>query len=333
MNDSTIGTLMLTNMIDARCFEPATRSLQQCHHCIDLDGLETLLLAMCRSYDTVQWNVEDDVRYGRVGFVDALVRCVEERATQRFVNERTALALAFYPFSRAAFVALCCKTRLCARDVFADQTIERLPGLDGVLGEDGLLWGTCLRDMYWGRGSDEAVLEFLTQDLAPYFTPWRSTERARRHLSSLVVSAPQRSFMYTAATAARCGLLRRENVSFEIGCLLERDPSCPFDAEIADALIVGRALRLDDFMQRRLCNTGNALRVVLGPCFYAERALAAETLICVLEPLRLPPYVLLWIIDWLFGLGIQQCAFVDNVVRVYAAANRIRSERPQPNKR
>ena len=184
-----------------------------------------------------------------------------------------------------------------------------------------------LRDIYWGVGSKAIAYLYLDNNRPIYSGSWHNNRRLRMAFPSLDVGVrvPGQK-MQLCARAVELGLLRIANISVcgsMFGWVWEQ-PS------LTNGVVVGRALGLNDWMTKRFCahinyQTRDCARGLV------ECALAGEMLICTLEPLRLPPYVLLEIALLLLDPTLEKdgpkswsSQFISNVMRVYSKARLIR---------
>jgi hypothetical protein len=190
-----------------------------------------------------------------------------------------------------------------------------------------------LRDAYWGRDADEHIAAFLAANLPPYIAGWHGAEYLATRFHSLVLGAGGRPFIASAADAARRGLLKPSNVTM-CGKFFERDPLAHEPPSMRDGLAVARALRIESFLTLRVCPHFGIAGARAAPTGRIEHTCAAELLICTLEPLRLPPYVLLWLVQYLVHInGPMVALFVRNVERVYATTERLRRRQLLPHAR
>lgn len=334
MNEFVGLTTMMAREIDHRVFSLARENIREFGRTMGPRNLLRLVEAVCQSYDQVQLNAEDDVTHGRVDMVQELVQCVMESASSSLVLPETALAFGFYPFSRAAFIELCCRYRPknLLSTIFSPKTVGSIVR-PGLLRNNSEVGEICLRNLYWGRGCEEHALQFMQLGMAPFFTSRHLGEMYKSRFHSLVIEPPKRSFMYTMAMALELDLLHKSNISLTEN-LFDIDPHCEYAPNIADSLAVARALKVDYFFKTRFhVAVWPHVESINSPFYYSEKAIAAELLICVLEPLRLPPYALLEIIDRVYDMGIHRRRFVDNVKRVYLKTDKLRALHALSNKK
>ena len=334
MNEIVAISTIIVREIDNRAFAVARDNICEFGRFVGTTGLIRIIEAVCRSYDQLQLNTEDDNTWGRVSMVNALVECVMDSASLVLIRPETALAFGFYPFSRAAFIDLCCQQRPGALldTIFSSKTVSNVVRPE-LLRKDSDVGEICLRNLYWGRGCEEHALQFMQLGMAPFFTSRHIGETYKFRFHSLVIEPPKRSFMYTVAMAAKLNLLRRSNISLTEN-FFDIDAHCTESPNIADSIAVARALKVEYFFATRFhMAVWSRIESINKPFYYSERAVAAELLICALEPLRLPPYLLLEIIDWLYDIGDHRKQFVDNVNRVYLKTNQIRELHALTNKK
>jgi hypothetical protein len=323
---SNIATDLIARMLVGRAFSMACDSLADHAASIAPTDLLRLIHATCASYDNYQYNAADEVSYGRRSFVEELAATVRRSPNVSvFVVPETALAFAFHPTTRRAFIAIACQAPAHLDAIFADKTFAQLAANDSSTYRPiDALRSMTLRDAYWGRDADEHVAAFLAASLPPYIAGWHGAEYLQTRFFSLSLGTGGRPFIASAADAARRGLLKQRNVTM-CGKFFERDPLAQEPPSVRDGLAVARALRLEHFLTLRVCPHFGQAGARSAPTGRIEHVCAAELLICTLEPLRLPAFVLLWVAQELLHVtGPMALMFVRNVERVYGAAQRLR---------
>lgn len=316
-------------MVRERAFGMAAESLLEHAYLFDDQSLHSLVDAVCASYDLVQYNQTDDVTFRRKELVENLANCVSMTPNQAaFVSPSVALAFAFYPTTRRQFISWCCSSVPANLDrLFVDASYrdvaQNWPSYLPLA--SGHVHDIVLRDIYWGRDFDEHVVRFLRANLPPYAATWHPAQALTSKCHSLTLTTPVRPFLATLAEVARRGLLKRSNVSI-CGKLFHDDPRCEAKAHPNDGILVARTLNIDTFLAVRICPHFGMTGVCSRPSNAIEVYCAAELLIYTLEPLRLPPYVLLEITEWLLPLS-NTARFIRNVSAVYALTERIRASK------
>ena len=326
---SSTAADLIGRMVHARAFGLAYEALIDYASTLTVADVMVLVYATCASYDLYQLNAADEAGYRRREFVEELAAIVRRSPhAGAYVLPETALAFAFHIATRRAFIAIACQAPWRLDVVFADATFAALAAADSHTYQPvDALRGMMLRDVYWGRDSDEHVAAFLGVGLPPYIAGWHGADYMQTKFNSLSLGPAGRPCIASAADAARRDLLKPANVTV-CGKFFEPDPLARERPVLRDGLAVARALRLDNFMAPRLCPHFGISGSRTTPCGRIEHICAAELLICTLEPLRLPPYVLLWIAQLLTHVnGPLVALFVRNVERVYTATNRLRTKR------
>jgi hypothetical protein len=326
-NVSTVAADLIDRMLAGRAWGMAFEALVDHAPSLAPPELLQLVHATCASYDAFQLNADDESTYRRREFVEELASLLRASPTPGvFVVPETALAFAFHPASRRAFVALACRAPANLDAIFADCSFAVLAANDSrTYQPTGAVRHMLLRDAYWGRDSEEHVAAFLAAKLPPYFAGWHSAEYLQVRFHSLALGTPTgRPLVTCAAEAARRGLLQASNVNI-CGKFFEPDPETSERPNLRDSLAVARTLRLERFLVPRGCAHFGVAAIVSTPVGRVEHLCAAEMLICTLEPLRLPAYALLWIVQQLVHVqGPYVALFLRNVERVYATTASLR---------
>lgn len=325
VSDGEIVAELVSDMVGDRSFHRATDSLIKFGHTLRYAGIWRLLEALCLSYDLFQYNGVDEEHMGRKRFAETLASMVgADGRSHWFIHPTTALALAFHPSTRRAFIALVAKHRsvstehlfqsASAKTVCAASAKSYRP-LDG-----GRLEHLCLRDIYWGRDFDEHVTIFLDNGLAPYVATWHgANELQLRHLS-LCINRPKVPFLSTVARIIKHRLYAPTRVT-RCGKFLDADPQCESDAPLSDAMIVARYVKFK--IEPRSCLHFGMAGERRGAESDIEIWLLVEQYIGGMAPLELATFVKYCILEWLVPRVPSRLLAMRKLERVEACRQRI----------
>lgn len=325
ISDGEIVAELVSDMVGDRSFHRASDSLIKFGHALRDAGVWRLLEALCLSYDLYQYNSTDEELMGRKRLAETLAGMVAVHSESHwFIHPTTALALAFHPSTRRAFITIVAKHRSVSSDHLFQATPAATVCATSAKSYRPLAGGRleclCLRDIYWGRDFDEHVTLFLENGLAPYVATWHGANELQLRHYSLCIARPKVPFLSTVARIIQHKLYAPQRVT-RCGKFLDADPQCETETPLSDAMTVARYIKFK--VCPRSCLHFGMAGERTDAVSDVEIWLLVEQYIGGMAPLDLTTFVKYCIIEWLVPRVPSRLLAMRKLERVEACRQRI----------